>query len=115
MESFEHPVSLLLVSSSQESNPVDSLNSLFDKPNPLFSSYIDPQIPKFYVLLHDLQSEHPFDKKFQQIQTVFEKSKCFILKLNSGTPTKQELGGISVEDNDAVQALSSQLISKGKP
>jgi hypothetical protein len=44
---------------------------------------------------------------------VFEKSKCFILKTNSATPIRQDLGGITSEDNDSFAALTSQLIAKG--
>lgn len=59
VEFFEHPVAMLLVSSSESEKVNDSFISLFDErnPPPMFrNGVVDPNVSKFYMLLHDNSS-----------------------------------------------------------
>ncbi|KAI8096946.1 ER-golgi trafficking TRAPP I complex 85 kDa subunit-domain-containing protein [Halteromyces radiatus] len=90
-ETFDHPVAMLMVISSVNPDPMGAIMQLYNPNVPSFTidkPYVDTNILRYYVLLHDPQQttlEHSLD--------VFEKMKksfglhCHMLTLNSRPQT----------------------------
>ncbi|CAG8459139.1 6976_t:CDS:10 [Ambispora leptoticha] len=86
-ETFEHPVACIIVVSSLDSDPLNQFAQLFDDnmPAPIYEKgFMDPNILKYYVLLHDNHKaslEHS-EAIFDQMKRKFGLN-CYLLKLNS--------------------------------
>jgi len=90
IECFEHPIACLLVVSSENEKPSDTLVSLYDERNPpsVFKNGImDPNLPKYYLMIHDCQSDktdmQTAERKLNSMRVTFEKNKCHFVKINS--------------------------------
>ncbi|KAL1917610.1 uncharacterized protein VTP21DRAFT_4003 [Calcarisporiella thermophila] len=86
-ETFDHPVACIIAISSNNPEPMETLLQLYNitTPAPIFEKgFIDPNLLKYYVLIHDGHSTSLDDS-----QALFEKMKrtfglhCHLLKLNS--------------------------------
>eukprot|EP01117_Protostelium_nocturnum_P005453 TRINITY_DN1976_c0_g1_i3.p1 TRINITY_DN1976_c0_g1~~TRINITY_DN1976_c0_g1_i3.p1 ORF type:complete len:1121 (-),score=430.32 TRINITY_DN1976_c0_g1_i3:762-4124(-) len=118
-EFFEHPVATLLITSSSLSNPNESFLSLFNEKNPptLFSqsTMMDSNIPKFYLLLDEVNSPSPtnYIKKFDDMKGIFEKNKCHLLRINSLTEANAQNNYLSAEDLQRTESFVKDLIFRG--
>jgi len=120
IECFEHPVACLLVVSSDNEKPSDTLVSLYDDRNPpaIFKTGVmDPAITKYYLMIHDLQSEKTdlatADKRLASMKVTFEKSKCHFVKVNSQKEKNANGNYFSNEDMQSVELFSKEFIFKG--
>ncbi|KAI9315655.1 ER-golgi trafficking TRAPP I complex 85 kDa subunit-domain-containing protein [Dichotomocladium elegans] len=86
-ETFDHPVAVFVVISSNNPDPMGTITQLYNPNIPSFivdRPYVDPTIMRYYVLLHD--SNAVADEKAQEI---FEKMRrslglhCHLLRINS--------------------------------
>ncbi|KAI8381466.1 ER-golgi trafficking TRAPP I complex 85 kDa subunit-domain-containing protein [Radiomyces spectabilis] len=86
-ETFDHPVATLIVISSANPDPMGTIMQLYNPNIPSFTvdkPYVDPNILRFYLLLHD-----PHKTTLEHSQSVFEKMKrtfglhCHMLTINS--------------------------------
>ncbi|CAG8460304.1 5163_t:CDS:10 [Ambispora gerdemannii] len=87
-ETFEHPVACIIVVSSLNPDPLNQFAQLFDDnilPAPIYEKgFMDPNILKYYVLLHDNHKtslEHS-EAIFDQMKRKFGLN-CHLLELNS--------------------------------
>ncbi|KAG9298934.1 hypothetical protein G9A89_015956 [Geosiphon pyriformis] len=106
-ESFEHPVACIIAISTSNPDPINTLNQLFNAntPAPIYEKgFMDPNILKYYVLLHD---DHKVS--LEHSKAVYEKTKrtfglhCHLIKLNSILPT-------TPLDNDDPFSVSSSAV-----
>ncbi|KAF7724948.1 Trafficking protein particle complex 8 [Apophysomyces ossiformis] len=86
-ETFDHPVAAMIVISSSNADPMGTIMQLYNPNVPSFTidkPYIDPNILRFYVLLHD-----PHRTTLEHSKSVFEKMKtsfglhCYMLQISS--------------------------------
>eukprot|EP01114_Cavostelium_apophysatum_P009903 TRINITY_DN2322_c0_g2_i1.p1 TRINITY_DN2322_c0_g2~~TRINITY_DN2322_c0_g2_i1.p1 ORF type:complete len:1266 (+),score=437.02 TRINITY_DN2322_c0_g2_i1:149-3946(+) len=120
LECFEHPVACLLVVSSENEKIPESFVSLMDDrapPSVFRGGVMDPNIPKYYLLLHDMQAPSPVDlsaaeKKLAQMRTTFEKSKCFLVKANSQKEKNANGNFLSPEDLNGIELFTRELVFK---
>ncbi|KAI9015852.1 ER-golgi trafficking TRAPP I complex 85 kDa subunit-domain-containing protein [Phycomyces nitens] len=114
-ETFDHPVAVLIVISSANPDPMSTIMQLYNPNVPSFTidkPYVDPNILRFYVLLHD-----PQQTTLEQSQIVFDKMKktfglhCHLLKLNSRPPPSDlfEDSIQHMDENNAIRDIWSQL------
>lgn len=57
-ETFDHPVAVMIVISSADADPIDTVMNLYNPTAPSFAvdkPYVDPNILRYYVILHDPQ------------------------------------------------------------
>ncbi|RIB08725.1 ER-golgi trafficking TRAPP I complex 85 kDa subunit-domain-containing protein [Gigaspora rosea] len=97
-ETFEHPVACILATSSSNENPIDTLRQMYNitTPAPIFEKgFMDPNILKCYVLLHDNHKAI-----YDEIKRTF-KQDCYFLKLNSIPPA------LLSEDHDSFSIPAS--------
>ncbi|CAJ0823061.1 10537_t:CDS:10 [Entrophospora sp. SA101] len=85
-ETFDHPVACIIAVSSSNPDPVKTANELFnnDNPAPIYEKgFMDPNLLKCYVLLHDnykVSFEHS-QMQFDTMRRSF-KTHCYQIKLN---------------------------------
>ncbi|KAI9496625.1 ER-golgi trafficking TRAPP I complex 85 kDa subunit-domain-containing protein [Zychaea mexicana] len=86
-ETFDHPVAIMIVISSTNPDPMGTITQLYNPNIPSFTvdrPYVDPNILRYYVLLHD-----PHTASESQAQETFEKMRktlglhCHLLRINS--------------------------------
>eukprot|EP00124_Ichthyophonus_hoferi_P004516 Ihof_evm1s508 gene=Ihof_evmTU1s508 len=89
-DTFNHPVAVLCVVSSDTPDPIGALTRMFDPkhpPAPFNKPHVDPNVVTCHVLVHDL-SHGPSEGAqllFADMQHTFEASTCFYLEINSRT------------------------------
>ena len=77
----------LIVVSSSDPNPIETLQSLYqpqNPPPPFDKGYMDPSIPKYYVVLHDVVRSpvRNIDEHFHSIKMTFGMY-CHLVRINS--------------------------------
>ncbi|KAI8149716.1 ER-golgi trafficking TRAPP I complex 85 kDa subunit-domain-containing protein [Fennellomyces sp. T-0311] len=86
-ETFDHPVAIMIAISSTNPDPMGTITQLYNPNIPSFTvdrPYVDPNILRYYVLLHD-----PHRASEAQAQETFEKMRkslglhCHLLRINS--------------------------------
>ncbi|KAI9271539.1 ER-golgi trafficking TRAPP I complex 85 kDa subunit-domain-containing protein [Phascolomyces articulosus] len=86
-ETFDHPVAIMIVISSTNPDPMGTINQLYNPNIPSFTvdrPYVDPNILRYYVLLHD-----PHRASETQAQETYQKMRktlglhCHLLRINS--------------------------------
>ncbi|KAJ3290282.1 hypothetical protein HK104_006882 [Borealophlyctis nickersoniae] len=87
-DTFNHPVSWLVVVSTANPDPVATAQSLSAENNlpAIFDrGYMDPNISKHYLLLHDEQTAPAVNAEalFEQMKKTFNMSACNLLNINS--------------------------------
>ncbi|CAG8551197.1 225_t:CDS:10 [Funneliformis mosseae] len=106
-ESFDHPVACIIAISSSNPDPENTLLQLYNDttPAPIFEKgFMDPNILKYCVLLHDNHKE-----TLEHSEAVLEKIKrtfglnCHLLKLNSIPQT------VPTENHDLFSAQASPV------
>lgn len=129
-ETWDHPVACVSVVSSDDPDPVRTSKELYssERPPKLFSDRnVDPDVFRFYVMLHDAQNG-PADNKvknqFRKMNEAFSAATCRLLIINSSagadnvidiwTPAipRRELYGRNLEQSaNFGRYLSTQDIS----
>ncbi|KAI8984692.1 ER-golgi trafficking TRAPP I complex 85 kDa subunit-domain-containing protein [Mycotypha africana] len=86
-ETFDHPVATMVVISSANPDPLQTIMQLYNPNIPSFTvdrPYIHPNVLRYYVVLHD-----PTTTSDEQANDLFEKLKktvglhCYLLRINS--------------------------------
>ena len=91
-EYFDHPVAVLLVASASEGDVVNKLMSLLSLDNlpPLFrEGYIDPNMLKHYVILHDntldAAAAEQAEATLRTIRETLGVAQCSLIRINSNS------------------------------
>lgn len=98
-EAFDHPVACLLVVSSKDDRPTNTLVDLFNTnqfPSLINDGAMDPKMIKHYLLIHDNQ-DGPLEKAstiISEMRGTFGSSECRMLCINSA-----ENGSVYRQDN----------------
>ncbi|CAA0837822.1 Tetratricopeptide repeat (TPR)-like superfamily protein [Striga hermonthica] len=94
-EAFDHPVACLLAVSSQDKDPIDKFVDLFNRnqlPPLLNDGAMDPNILKYFLLIHDNQ-DGTLEKAtgvMTEMRSTFGATDCRLLCINSSTHGMEE-------------------------
>ncbi|KAG5524716.1 hypothetical protein RHGRI_031404 [Rhododendron griersonianum] len=94
-EAFDHPVACLVVVSSKDEEPINKFIDLFNTgqlPSLLNNGAMDPQIMKYYLLLHDNQDGTPeiATKILSEMRNTFGSNDCGLMCINSSQDGLEE-------------------------
>ncbi|KAM9944612.1 hypothetical protein ACTFIT_009323 [Dictyostelium discoideum] len=95
LETFTHPIAVILAVSSEDSNPIGTLVKMFEKPPPIFQQLgIEvTNIPKIYMLIHPDNAHTESEKRLNEMKTTFNTSTSYLLRVN----TKEDLCGLAFD------------------
>ncbi|KAL5709076.1 hypothetical protein ACHQM5_019802 [Ranunculus cassubicifolius] len=135
-EAFDHPVACLLVVSSKDEQPINTIVDLFNTnqfPPLLNNGAMDPKITKHYLLIHDNQdgTSEKATNIISEMRGTFGSSACRMLCINSAEDligdrqdnpwdlyTSDAQGGqdlgcyLNIDDLDEIKDLIQDLSSK---
>ncbi|KAK5582253.1 hypothetical protein RB653_003836 [Dictyostelium firmibasis] len=99
LETFTHPIAVILAVSSEDSNPIGMLVKMFEKPPPIFQQLgIEAtNIPKVYMLIHPDNAHTESEKRLNEMKTTFSSSTSYLLRVN----TKEDLCGLAFDHSTA--------------
>ncbi|EFA78666.1 hypothetical protein PPL_08125 [Heterostelium album PN500] len=100
LETFSHPIAVMLIVSSEDSNPIGLLVKMFDsaKPPAIFQQYnADANIPKIYILVHPENSEVESERRLSEMKNTFGATNSYLLRISP----KEDDGGLTYEPSTA--------------
>ncbi|KAN0050357.1 hypothetical protein ACTA71_003477 [Dictyostelium dimigraforme] len=99
LETFTHPIAVIMAVSSEDSNPIGMLVKMFEKPPPIFQQLgIEvTNIPKIYMLIHPDNAHTESEKRLNEMKTTFNESTSYLLRVN----TKEDLCGLAFDHSTA--------------
>lgn len=85
---LDHPVALFCVASTADEDPRGALQNMsgnLNLPAPFQAKQYDPELPRFYIVLHDGHSdlETKPEEIFKVVRTHFDSNACFWTTINS--------------------------------
>ncbi|EGC33425.1 hypothetical protein DICPUDRAFT_36746 [Dictyostelium purpureum] len=119
LETFTHPIAIILATSSEDSNPIGLLVKMFDsaKPPPIFQQLgIEAaNIPKIYMLVHPDNSHAESEKRLGEMKQTFGSSQSYLLRVN----TKEDHCGLGYDHSTAhlnpLAPIINDILSKHIP
>ncbi|GAM22969.1 hypothetical protein SAMD00019534_061440 [Acytostelium subglobosum LB1] len=118
IETFSHPLAVLVVASSEDSNPIGLLVKMFDaaKPPAILQQFnADSNVPKLYVLVHPENSATESEKRLSEMKSTFGPDNSYLMRIS----TKEDDGGLTYDPSTAasspVHSIVTDLFQKHLP